>query len=273
MVPFNDFRLALSGLISNSELFFLKFIDSSTFNEFWSKLTLFGLFKNPVTFLIQFFSGMLFKSCASLTDGFIAVYDKFKGEKEGLDLVKSVWSTFHGFEVPQKVLDTFFKDEVKAKDQEKEIKTPENASFSYQFEKQLQSYYYEHIQNNIMSKSAFVKEKHIFYEAEQTQTKVQPTRIDRNLLKSIRPEMYLPNKVEVTQFSLRKNNFKANILISYGRIYLLENKKLKKSKEEIAASLKVMGISEEELTALKVTTDYIELNDNNFEILKNLFIY
>lgn len=243
------------------------------------RLKLIGIFKNPVTFLIQFFSGMLFKSCTSITDGFIAVYDKFKKEKEGVELVKSVWSTFHGFEVPQKILDTFFADEVKPKDQnekpkdqETEVKIPENASFAYQFDKQLQSYYYEYINNNIISNSVFFKEQNLFYEAEQTQIKVQTTRVDKNLLKNIRPDMYSPNKVEVTQFSLRKNNFKANILVSYGRIYLLENKKLKKSKEEIEVSLKTMGISEEELVALKVTTDYIELNDNNFEILKNLFI-
>ena len=234
-------------------------------------LKLFGLFKNPVTFLIQFFSGMLFKSCTSIADGFIAVYDKFKGEKEGLDLVKSVWSTFHGFEVPQKILDTFFKDEVKSKDQETEIKTPENASFSYQFEKQLQSYYYEHIQNNIMSKSAFVKEKHIFYEAEQDNS-IKTNIVNKVLLGEISPDLYRKKQVEVTIFSLRKGNFKANINMLDNKIYLLENKVLKKTKEEIEAMLKKMGLQNQELTKLNIVSNHIVITKDSYITLKNLFI-
>jgi hypothetical protein len=234
-------------------------------------LKLFGLFKNPVTFLIQFFSGMLFKSCTSIADGFIAVYDKFKSEKEGLDLVKSVWSTFHGFEVPQKILDTFFKDEVKSKDQETENKIPENASFSYQFEKELQSYYYEHIQNNIMSKSAFVKEKHIFYEAEQNNS-IKTNIVNKVLLGEISPDLYRKKQVEVTIFSLRKGNFKANINMLDNKIYLLENKVLKKTKEEIEAMLKKMGLQNQELTKLNIVSNHIVITKDSYITLKNLFI-
>ena len=98
---------------------------------------------NPISFLIQFFSGMLMKSCGTVVDKFLALLEKNK-DKQGDDLKNTITKSLFGFEI---------KEEAKEKPKESE-----NSSFNYKnIVNDFQQYYYEHVKNNIVNQSLFLK--------------------------------------------------------------------------------------------------------------------
>lgn len=214
---------------------------------------------NPISFLIQFFSGMLMKSCGAVVDKFLAVLEKNK-DKEGDDLKNIITKSLLGFEIKT--------DETK-KETKKEPEVPENSSFNYKnLVNDFEQYYYEHIKNNIVDKSLFLKENNIFYEEEKTTV---TKNIDTKLIQHISPGFYKQGKVIVSLASLRKGIFKADIYTISKKIYFKVNKVIIKDEAKIKENLKTIGVSDEDLKKIKITNNYIELTQETFDILKKAF--
>ena len=206
---------------------------------------------NPISFLIQFFSGMLMKSCGAVVDKFLAVLEKNK-DKEGDDLKNIITKTLLGFEIKT--------DETK-----KEPEVTENSSFNYKnLVNDFEQYYYEHITNNIVKESLFLKENNIFYEVS-----------DKGLLQAVTPNFYKMGKLEVTIASLKKGAFKADIRFGTNQIYIKKTNGssffIEKDPAKIQTILKTIGVSEEDLKKIKITNNYIELTKETLDILQKAF--
>lgn len=190
------------------------------------------IFLSPITFIIQFFSGMLLKTCGSVADSLLKIIKK----------ESTVEAVISGIGLDAEALGL--------KKENKEI-TKESLLDS------LENDYYEHIKNQTVKKSLFAKHYNLYNERVIDQTK-------DNFFSSF----YKKNKVEVVSASFNKNNFKFDISPISGVIKIKKDKNQIKDAEEIKNILKTNGLKDE--SKIQIGNDgNIVIDDENFKIIKS----
>ena len=187
------------------------------------------IFISPIAFIIQFFSGMLLKTCGGVADSLLKIIKK---ESSAEAVISGL-----GFDAETLGI--------------KKEQTAESLLDS------LDKDYYDHIKKNVIKDSLFVKHNQLYNENAIDQTK-----------NSLLSKFYKKDRVEVVMASFKKNDLRFDISPISGSVKIRKNKNQITDANEIKSILKANGLKNENDVKIGQKGD-IAVNDSNFEKLKN----
>lgn len=187
------------------------------------------IFLSPITFIIQFFSDMLLKTCGDVADSLLKITKK---ESSAEAVISGL-----GFDAETLGI--------------KKEQTAESLLDS------LDKDYYDHIKKNVIKDSLFVKHNQLYNENAIDQTK-----------NSLLSKFYKKDRVEVVMASFKKNDLRFDISPISGSVKIRKNKNQITDANEIKSILKANGLKNENDVKIGQKGD-IAVNDSNFEKLKN----
>ena len=211
----------------------------------------FRIFLNPISFILQFFSGMLLRSCGTVADSLLKVFEKNKTKE---NVLKASVDALIG-------VDVIPADMLMPKEQETAETKNTNESYSYyNVLNEIDTVYYQHIKNNVIKKSVFLKENNIYQEGKIDQA-------SNNFFN----KFYKKDKMEVVIGTIQKNNIKYDIYPISGKIKIKENKKQIKEAGKVKQKLEEVGLKNLSQFVTEDGTITVD-SDEKFNMFKDVIV-